>query len=107
MTVNFLQIKMLWPFPRKEVQEILERARIVVLLEDNHDGQLGQLIAEETGIQIERKLLKYNGRPFSQSEVEAGLCEAAEGEAERIVVSSERMVVQMPARTFPNQASPR
>ena len=93
MTVNFLQIKMLWPFPRKEVQEILERARMMVLLEDNHDGQLGGLIAEETGIQIERKLLKYNGRPFSQNEVEAGLCEAAEGEAERIVVSSERMVV--------------
>ena len=93
MTVNFLQIKMLWPFPREEVRPILERANILVLLEDNHDGQLGQLIAEETGILIDRKLLKYNGRPFSQNEVEVGLCDAAEGEAERIVVSSERMAV--------------
>ena len=75
------------------MQPILERANILVLLEDNHDGQLGKLIAAETVIKIDRMLLKYNGRPFSQNEVEVGLGEAAEGEAERIVVSSERMAV--------------
>ena len=44
-------------------------ANRVLLLEDNYTGQLGLLIAEQTGIQIEEKALKYTGRPFSQDEV--------------------------------------
>ena len=61
-----------------------------VLLEDNFEGQLGRLIAEETGIKIERMLLKYSGRPFSQNEVETGLLQAARGEPQRIVMSTEK-----------------
>ena len=68
-TANFLQIKMLRPFPTDAVQNILSRSDRVVLLEDNYMGQLGMLIAEQTGIQIKRTALKYDGRPFSQDEV--------------------------------------
>ena len=67
--VNNLQIRLLRPFPADAVREILERANRVLLLEDNYTGQLGLLIAEQTGIQIEEKALKYTGRPFSQDEV--------------------------------------
>ncbi len=90
ITVNFLQIRMLRPFPAEAVKTILEGAKMPVLLEDNYEGQLGRLIAEETGIKLERMLLKYSGRPFSQNEVEAGLIQAARGEPERIVLSTEK-----------------
>ena len=68
-TANFLQIKMLRPFPADAVRNILSGSDRVVLLEDNYMGQLGMLIAEQTGIQIKRTALKYDGRPFSQDEV--------------------------------------
>ena len=68
-TANFLQIKMLRPFPADAVRNILSRSDRVMLLEDNYMGQLGMLIAEQTGIQIKRTALKYDGRPFSQDEV--------------------------------------
>ena len=90
MTVNFLQIRMLRPFPADDVRAILENAKMPILLEDNYEGQLGRLIAEETGIKIERMLLKYSGRPFSQNEVEAGILQAGRGEPERIVLSTEK-----------------
>jgi 2-oxoglutarate ferredoxin oxidoreductase subunit alpha len=89
ITVNYLQIRMLRPFPADAVATILEKAKMPVLLEDNFEGQLGRLIAEETGIKIERMLLKYSGRPFSQNEVETGLLQAARGEPQRIVLSTE------------------
>ena len=89
MTINFLQVRMLRPFPANDVKEILERAKMPVLLEDNYEGQLGRLIAEETGFQIRRMLLKYSGRPFSQNEVEAGIRRAVDDEPRRIVVSTE------------------
>ncbi len=89
MTINFLQVRMLRPFPANDVKEILERAKMPVLLEDNYEGQLGRLIAEETGFQIRRMLLKYSGRPFSQNEVEAGIRRAVDDEPRRIVISTE------------------
>jgi len=38
-------------------------------VENNATGQLAQLIRRETGINITEKILKYNGRPFTPSEI--------------------------------------
>ena len=67
--VNNLQIRLMRPFPAEAVRVILQEANQLLLLEDNYTGQLGLLIAEQTGIQIGMKALKYTGRPFSQDEV--------------------------------------
>ena len=67
--VNNLQIRLMRPFPAEAVRAILQAAKRLLLLEDNYTGQLGLLIAEQTGIQIGMKALKYTGRPFSQDEV--------------------------------------
>src|SRR5207253_556288 len=48
-SVNFLQIRMMRPFPAADVSQILGAARTVVLIEGNFSGQLGALVREHTG----------------------------------------------------------
>ncbi len=40
-----------------------------VLVENNSTGQFGKLLQMETGIAIEEKILKYDGRPFYPEEI--------------------------------------
>jgi 2-oxoglutarate ferredoxin oxidoreductase subunit alpha len=61
---NFLQILYLSPFPADEVKKVLSSAKTVVDVENNYTAQLASLIREKTGIEIQHKILKYDGRPF-------------------------------------------
>ena len=67
--LKFLQIVNLSPFPVKYVSEVLENSRQVILVENNKTGQLGDLIREQTGIKIEQRILKYDGRQFYPEEL--------------------------------------
>ncbi len=68
-TVNFVQVRLMKPFPVDEVSAFLAKAKRLVLVEENFSGQLGQLLREQTGVKIEDRLLKYDGRPFSEDEL--------------------------------------
>ena len=70
---NFLQVRYMSPFPVDSVTKYLSAARLKVLVEGNYSGQLGTLIREQTGIAVENRVLKYNGRPFSQNEIFEGV----------------------------------
>lgn len=61
---KFIQILYLEPFSEK-IKKELENKNII-LVENNSTAQLGNLIAEKTGIFIEDKnrILRYDGRPF-------------------------------------------
>ena len=87
ITANYLQIKMLRPFPVDDVCDILADAKKLVVLEDNYMGQLGLLIAEQTGIQVKRTALKYDGRPFSEDEVVEAVSTHLTTDIERLVLS--------------------
>jgi len=92
-TVNFLQCRLMRPFPAEDVERILRSAKHVVLLEENYSGQLGALIAEQTGIRIADRVLKFDGRPFSQDEVVAALRARLDGtvkEETRVVMTNVR-----------------
>jgi 2-oxoglutarate ferredoxin oxidoreductase subunit alpha len=52
------------PFPVWEVEPILKKAKKIVCVEANHSGQLADLIQEKTGIKIEKRILKYDSKPF-------------------------------------------
>jgi 2-oxoglutarate ferredoxin oxidoreductase subunit alpha len=67
--VNFLHITWMNPFPTEAVKRVLTRAKYLIDLEANTTGQLSQVIAEKTGIIIEDKMLKYDGRPFFPEEI--------------------------------------
>jgi len=48
---------------------LLEESKEVVSIEHNLTGQLSKLIRQELGIEIENKLLKHSGEPFSVKEI--------------------------------------
>ncbi|MBU4017353.1 2-oxoacid:acceptor oxidoreductase subunit alpha [Patescibacteria group bacterium] len=67
--VNFLHLTWMNPFPSETVKQILSGAKHVVDIECNYTAQLAGLIREKTGIEIEDKFLKYDGRPFFVEEI--------------------------------------
>ncbi|MBR9683196.1 hypothetical protein GOV03_01530 [Candidatus Woesearchaeota archaeon] len=66
--VKFLHILYLKPLS-DEVQKEMEKADNIILVEQNVTGQLGRLLREKTGIKIEKKILKFDGRPFTSDKL--------------------------------------
>ena len=66
--INFLSINFLSPF-QDEVKAILENAKDLFLIEANYSAQLGSLIREKTGVEIENKYLRYDGKVFTVDDI--------------------------------------
>lgn len=69
--VNHLQIKQLHPFPTNEVQKAFDRAKEVIVVENNFSAQLAQII--KMNVNHANKItsyVKYDGTPFLPHEVE-------------------------------------
>jgi 2-oxoglutarate ferredoxin oxidoreductase subunit alpha len=64
VTANLLHVKYLLPL-QPGVREILEKTKRPIIIEGNITAQLGGLIAEKAGIDIQSKVLDYSGRPFT------------------------------------------
>jgi 2-oxoglutarate ferredoxin oxidoreductase subunit alpha len=67
--VEFLQIRLVSPFPTDAVKQKLAGAKLIVDIEQNYSGQMAAVIAEKTMIDIKNKIVKFNGRPMSQDEI--------------------------------------
>lgn len=61
----------LWPLPRKRLIEMAAKVEQLYCIENNATGQLASLIRRETGLVIDRLVLKYDGRPFMPHEIVA------------------------------------
>lgn len=59
----------LYPFPSELVSKLLASVTRIIDVEQNATGQLASLIREHTGIRIQEKVLKYDGRPFYPEEI--------------------------------------
>ena len=68
MDYKFLQVLYLKPLS-DEIKKEIEKAKKVILVENNVTGQLGRLVREKTGISIKNRILKYDGRPFKSDEL--------------------------------------
>jgi 2-oxoglutarate ferredoxin oxidoreductase subunit alpha len=68
LDAKFLQVIYCKPLS-PQIKKEMEKANKIILVECNVTGQLGRLIREKTGIKIENRLLKYNGRPFMSDEL--------------------------------------
>jgi len=86
--VNLLQIHLLWPFPVEPVTRILQKAKKIINVEMNYTGQMASLIRRETGIQVHHNILKWNGRPISETEIFNGVKEIAAKKSERVVLTA-------------------
>jgi len=60
---KFLQVLYMKPLS-DEIKKEIENSKKVILVEENVTGQLGRLIREKTGIKLDNRILKYDGRPF-------------------------------------------
>jgi 2-oxoglutarate ferredoxin oxidoreductase subunit alpha len=67
--IAYLHYTYLWPLRTEELQRLAKRAKRIVLVEQNYQGQLGMLIRMECGLDIPEKILKYDGRPFFYDEL--------------------------------------
>jgi 2-oxoglutarate ferredoxin oxidoreductase subunit alpha len=70
--VAFLHFKQVYPL-HPEAIAYFKKAKKTVIIENNGTGQFGQLIRMQTGFDMDRKILKYNGLPFSADELEKEL----------------------------------
>jgi 2-oxoglutarate ferredoxin oxidoreductase subunit alpha len=61
------------PFDAERVKKELSGMRTIIDVEANHTAQLASLIREKTGIEITNKILKYDARPFTPTELAADI----------------------------------
>jgi 2-oxoglutarate ferredoxin oxidoreductase subunit alpha len=85
--VNFLQIRLMSPFPSEAVGRLLNQAKQVVSLESNISGQLAQLIRMRTSFDIQHNIRKWTGRPPSENEVVAALREVYQKQTKEVVLT--------------------
>jgi 2-oxoglutarate ferredoxin oxidoreductase subunit alpha len=71
-SINFIHFTDIYPFA-KGAEKLLKKSKKLILMECNQSGQFGKLIRQETGIRIQDKFLKYDGRPFWPEEIVAYL----------------------------------
>jgi 2-oxoglutarate ferredoxin oxidoreductase subunit alpha len=84
--LRFIQIRLLHPFPTETVKKFLKDAKLVIDVEMNYTSQLGSLVQQNTGREIDYRIVKYNGRPMSTTEIYIALKAILSGNNERRIV---------------------
>ena len=56
------------PFPLKQVKEALKGVKRIICVENNATGQMADLLVCH-GINVDQRILKYDGRPFTPAEL--------------------------------------
>jgi len=84
---SFLQIKYISPFPTEEVLKLTKEKKII-LIENNETGQLGGILRELSGKEVDYKILKYDGRAFFPREIQTGIKNIIKNEKEKVQVFS-------------------
>lgn len=69
LNLKMVQPVVLSPFPKDRFSEALKGAKRIISVENNARGQLAQYV-KRFDIDIEEKILKYDGRPFAVDELE-------------------------------------
>jgi 2-oxoglutarate/2-oxoacid ferredoxin oxidoreductase subunit alpha len=76
----------LHPFPTQLVEKALDADSILVDVEMNYGSQLGILFEQNLHRKIDYRIVKYNGRPMSSSEIYNALLRIHSGDAPRRTV---------------------
>jgi len=84
--LRFIQIRLLHPFPTETVKKFLMDTKLVIDVEMNYSSQLGSLVQQNTGRKIDNRIVKYNGRPISSTEIYIALKTILSGNNERRIV---------------------
>lgn len=66
---NIFLIKVAAPFLADETTAVLSKCKRLIMIEQNYTSQMARLLRMETGINIQDRILKYDGEPFAATEV--------------------------------------
>jgi 2-oxoglutarate ferredoxin oxidoreductase subunit alpha len=69
ISVNFLQISYLDPFPADVFLETMKKTKKAVIIENTKVGQFEEHVRAKTGYTFEHHFRKYDGRPFYPEEI--------------------------------------
>ena len=83
ISVGFVQIKLLHPFPTDYVKELLKNVKTIIDVEANYTGQLGTLIKQNILRDVDYYILKYTGRAMTCTEVYESMKKIIENKAQK------------------------
>jgi len=63
--VRMIHFSEIWPFPAKAFIKQLKNFTEIIVVESNPTGQMANLITSETGLNVKKKVLKFDGRPLT------------------------------------------
>lgn len=70
ISTNHVTVRLLHPFPAEELKPYIEKAKAVIVVENNATAQLASLIKLNLGYHDKiQSLLKYDGNPFLPSDI--------------------------------------
>lgn len=75
LNMKYVQIISLEPFPSEKLKVEIPEDAFIISVENNSEGQLADLFERKTKMKVDRKILKYDGRPFDPWEIRAMLGE--------------------------------
>ena len=84
--IGYLHVRLINPFPSTEVLAFLAKARRRIAVEMNFGAQLASVVREHTGVAMTHFILKYNGRPMSNTELYEALRSVVKGKAPKRTV---------------------
>lgn len=82
VSVGFVQIKMLHPFPAEYVADLLKDAKVIIDVESNQTAQMGKIFAQNVTRDIDHYILKYTGRAMTCDELHDTMMEIIRGSAD-------------------------
>src|SRR5213593_3237387 len=84
--VGYLHVRLINPFPVEEILPYLAKAKRRVGIEMNFGAQLAGIVREHTGVEMTHFVLKYNGRPMSNTELYDAIRTVIRGKATKRTV---------------------
>ena len=82
VSVGFVQVKMLHPFPAEYVAELLKDAKVIIDVESNQTAQMGKIFAQNATRDIDHYILKYTGRAMTCDELRDTIMDIIKGSAD-------------------------
>ena len=77
--IALLHFQQVYPISEASI-DILNKAGHIILIENNYSGQFSRLLEAETGINVETRILKYDGLPFYADELAREIDDILAGE---------------------------
>ncbi|SDL60109.1 2-oxoacid:acceptor oxidoreductase subunit alpha [Halarsenatibacter silvermanii] len=69
VSIGLLSFSDVWPLPQAELEKNRCYNTVLVSIENNATGQFADLVNSETGLTVDNRVLKYDGRPFTGQEI--------------------------------------